>query len=82
MHERRKLIGTALLKGTESGPVTIKLQPWGSVAGRIVDDEGQPAKSMFISSPSGSYNEHPDTHDILPGCDWNEGVRVGDDGRS
>ena len=81
MHEGRKLIGTALLKGTEAGPVTIKLQPWGSVAGRIVDDEGRPRKAMFIGSPDGSENKHPETHDILPGSDWNNGVRVGDDGR-
>ena len=81
MHERRKLIGTALLTGTEAGPVTITLQPWGSVAGRIVDDEGRPRKAMFISSPDGSENKHPETHDIVPGSDWNNGIRVGDDGR-
>ena len=81
MHEGRKLIGTALVKGTEAGPVTIKLQPWGSVAGRIVDDEGRPRKAMFIGSPNGSGNKHPGTHDIVPGSDWNQGVRVGDDGR-
>jgi RNA polymerase sigma factor (sigma-70 family) len=80
-HEGRKLIGTALLKGDEAGPVTIKLQPWGAVAGRIIDDHGQPRKGMFISSPDGSENKHPETHDILPGSDWNQGVRVGDDGR-
>jgi len=81
VHERRKLIGTAFLKGDEAGPVTIKLQPWGAVSGRIVDDEGRPRKAMFISSPDGSTNKHPETHDILPGSDWNQGVRVGDDGR-
>ena len=36
---------------------------------------------MFIGSPDGSTNKHPETHDIVPGSDWNEGVRVGDDGR-
>jgi RNA polymerase sigma factor (sigma-70 family) len=81
MYEGRKLIGTALLKGDEAGPVTIKLQPWGSVAGRIVDDQGQPRKGMFIGSPTGSQNLHPETHDILPGSDWNQGVRVADNGR-
>jgi RNA polymerase sigma factor (sigma-70 family) len=81
MHEAHKLIGTALLKGDEAGPVTIKLQPWGSVSGRIVDDQGRARPGMFISSPSGSQNKHPETHDILPGSDWNQGVRVGDDGR-
>ncbi len=81
MHEGRKLIGSIFLKGGESGPITIKLQPWGSVAGRIVDDEGRPRKGMFIGSPGGSKNKNPETHDILPGSDWNQGVRVGDDGR-
>jgi hypothetical protein len=81
MHEGRKLIGTALLTGDEAGPVTIKLEPWGSVAGRIVDDEGRPKKGVFIGSPGGSENKHPETHDIVPGSDWNQGVRVGDDGR-
>jgi RNA polymerase sigma factor (sigma-70 family) len=81
MHERRKLIGTALLKGHKAGPVTIKLEPWGSVAGRIVDDEGRPRKGVFIGSPGGSTNDHPETHDIVPRSDWNQGVRVGDDGR-
>jgi RNA polymerase sigma factor (sigma-70 family) len=81
MHEGRKLIGSVLLKGDEPGPVTVKLVPWGSVSGRIVDDEGRPRKAMFISSPVGSENKHPETHDILPGSDWNNGVRVGDDGR-
>jgi len=81
LHEARKLIGTTLLKGVEAGPITIQLQPWGSVAGRIVDDEGRARKGMFIGSPGGSENEHPETHDILPGSDWNQGIRVGDDGR-
>ena len=81
MHEGRKLIGSIFLKGTEAGPVTIKLQPWGSIAGRIVDAEGKPLKGMFLGSPTGSLNEHPETDDILPWTDWNSGVRVGDDGR-
>ena len=59
MHEGRKLIGTTLLKGDETGPVTIKLAALGSVAGRIVDDEGRPRKGMFIGSPGGSEQQAP-----------------------
>ena len=70
-----------LLKGNEVGPVMIKLQPWSSVAGRIVDDEGRPRKAMFIGSPDGSESKLPESHDILPGSDWNQGVPVADDGR-
>lgn len=36
---------------------------------------------MFIGSPDGSLNKHPETHDIVPWSDWNQGIRVGDDGR-
>ncbi|WP_435011011.1 sigma-70 family RNA polymerase sigma factor [Tundrisphaera lichenicola] len=81
IQEDRKLIGSAFLRGDEPGPVAVKLQPWGRVAGRIIDDEGKPRKGMFIGSPGGSNNPHPETHDILPGSDWNQGIRVGDDGR-
>jgi RNA polymerase sigma factor (sigma-70 family) len=80
-HDERKLIGSVLLKGDEAGPITVKLQPWGSVAGRVVDDEGKPRKGMFLSAPDGNQNKHPETDDILPGADWNSGIRVGDDGR-
>ena len=65
-HEGRKLIGSALLKGDEAGPITVKLQPWGSVAGRVVDDEGKPRKGVFLTAPDGSANKHPETDDILP----------------
>ena len=79
-HEARKLIGSALLKGDEAGPVVIRLVPWGTVAGRIVDDEGKPRKAMFIGSPTGNQRAHPETDDIVPGTDWNNGIPVGNDG--
>jgi len=81
MHEGRKLIGSVLLRGNETGSVSVKIEPWGTVSGRIVDDEGNPRKEMFIGSPGGSENKYVETHDILPWSDWNSGVRVGDDGR-
>src|SRR5262249_12874902 len=80
-HEGRKLIGSALLKGDEEGPVVVKLAPWGSVSGRIVDDEGRPRKGMFLMSPDRSANKHPETHHILPGRAWNKGIRADDGGR-
>ena len=41
-HAGRRLIGTAYLKGDEAGPVTVRLQPWGAITGRVIDDDGQP----------------------------------------
>jgi RNA polymerase sigma factor (sigma-70 family) len=42
VHKGRKLAGVATLCGDEKGPVTVKLRPWGAVAGRALDEEGNP----------------------------------------
>ena len=39
-HDGRKLIGSVDLKGDETGSRTVKLEPWGAVIGRVVDDGG------------------------------------------
>ena len=66
-HTGRKLIGTAYLKGDEAGPMTIELQPWGTILGRIVDDEGQPRKGIQIMNIDGSFPKRPAEQGILPG---------------
>jgi protocatechuate 3,4-dioxygenase beta subunit len=42
VHKERKLAGHVELRGDEKGPVTMKLEPWGAVAGRALDEEGNP----------------------------------------
>jgi RNA polymerase sigma factor (sigma-70 family) len=42
VHKGRHLAGVVSLRGDEKGPVTVKLQPWGAVAGRALDEEGNP----------------------------------------
>jgi RNA polymerase sigma factor (sigma-70 family) len=80
-HQKRKLIGSVILNGDETGPITVRLEPWGSVAGRIVDDDGRPRPGMTLQSTDGSIVKHPEDSDILPWTDWNGGVRLGNDGR-
>ena len=80
-HEGRKLIGSALLKGDEPGPVIVKLGPWGTVTGRVVDDEGNPRKGAFIGSPDGNERPHPETDDIMYRSDQGHGIALGDDAR-
>ena len=70
-HAGRRLIGTVYLKGNEAGPLTLRLQPWGTITGRVVDDDGQPLKGLEINSIDGS-----DVLGILPDDVW-----VGSDGR-
>jgi RNA polymerase sigma factor (sigma-70 family) len=42
LQKERKLAGVAVLRGDEKGPVTVKLEPWSAVAGRALDEEGNP----------------------------------------
>jgi hypothetical protein len=41
-HPEKKLAGSLTLKGDEKAPVTVKLDPVGSIKGRLLDAEGQP----------------------------------------
>ena len=45
LNPKRGLAGQLILRGDESQPQTITLQPWGVLTGRIVDDEGQPCNT-------------------------------------
>ena len=49
-HEGRKLVGLVQLKGDEPGPITVRLEPWGTITGRIVDDDGNPRGGLNVAS--------------------------------
>ena len=46
----RKLAGSIVLSGAENGELSVKLQPWGTVTGRVVDDQGDPRTDVEIYS--------------------------------
>ncbi len=56
-HHGRKLAGSLRLNGEETGGLTVKLQPWGAVVGRVVDAEGKPRNDVTIS---GALSIQPD----------------------
>ncbi len=45
-HEGRKLAGSIVLPSV--GSAVVRLQPWGVVTGRLVDDEGKPASGYSL----------------------------------
>jgi RNA polymerase sigma factor (sigma-70 family) len=47
-HWDRKLAGSVVVRGDEAGPVTVKLVPWGTVSGRLLDVEGKPIKNATL----------------------------------
>ena len=49
-HRARKLAGSVVLGGDEPGELTVTLQPWGTVVGRVVDEEGKPRNDVKLSS--------------------------------
>jgi protocatechuate 3,4-dioxygenase beta subunit len=48
-HEGRKLAGTLAVRDGETGPLVVRLRPWGSVSGRLVDHEGRPRAGVRLS---------------------------------
>jgi hypothetical protein len=60
-HEGRKLIGSVSLKGDESGPMTVRLQPWGTITGRMVDEDGRPRGGLSLNNLF-AYNIDPQPH--------------------
>jgi RNA polymerase sigma factor (sigma-70 family) len=47
-HDGRKLVGFLLLRGEEAGPHSVRLQPWGTIAGRLVDEQGRPRPGAYL----------------------------------
>jgi hypothetical protein len=44
----RGLAGRIEIKGGASEPVTVRLQPWGRLKGRLVEPEGKPLTNVFV----------------------------------
>jgi RNA polymerase sigma factor (sigma-70 family) len=47
-HWDKNLAGSVVVRGDEKGPVTVKLVPWGSVRGRLLDADGKPIKNATL----------------------------------
>jgi hypothetical protein len=42
LNERKRLTGELALRGDETQPQTVTLEPWAIVAGRVVNSDGEP----------------------------------------
>ena len=49
IHKQRKLIGKVEVRGDARGPLTVRLERWGAVAGRLVDATGKPLARVRLS---------------------------------
>jgi RNA polymerase sigma factor (sigma-70 family) len=68
-HPARKLALCTRVRGDQAGPLTARLEPYGSVTGRILDRDGQPVPGAVV-------------HLCHEGSsDWEVNVKTGGDGR-
>jgi RNA polymerase sigma factor (sigma-70 family) len=49
IHKERKLIGHVTVRGDAKGPLSVRLQPWGAVTGRLVDATGEPLAGVSLT---------------------------------
>src|SRR5262249_42980669 len=78
VHEGRKLAGSLRIRGDEKGRPTLRLEPWGVVTGRVVDDDGQPlTKLQLLGNVLDALPLDPE-RGVLP---TNEPLAVDRDGR-
>lgn len=57
IHRERGLIGQVVVWPEDKGSLTVRLQPWGTLTGRLIDVEGKPLAGVKI------YLEYPHSQD-------------------
>ncbi len=80
-HDSRKLAAAVYLRGNEDGPLTVRLQGWGTLIGRIVDEDGRPRVGLSLIDRDDDFSGPAAARGILPGIRSSPFVPVGRDGR-
>ena len=74
-HDGRKLVGFLLARGDEAEPYTVRLQPWGTISGRLVEAEGRPRPRAHLMTIDWQASHDDPARGILPD------VKTDDQGR-
>jgi hypothetical protein len=48
LHKEKKLAGVVRVRGDEKEPVEVKLEPWATVTGRLVNADGKPLADVRL----------------------------------
>jgi RNA polymerase sigma factor (sigma-70 family) len=72
--EDGKLIGFLLARGDGDAPYTVRMQPWATVTGRVLDEDGKPQPQASVSaSTAREFAAHDDpSAGIFPGATTDE----------
>jgi hypothetical protein len=74
-HDEKKLTAVVVARGDERSPLTVRLQPAGTVTGRLLDGDGHPRRGVRINDRYANGQFGPGTPFPLLN------VSIGDDGR-
>jgi len=75
-HDAKKLVGFLVARGDEAEPYTVKLQPWGTITGRLVDAQGKPRPGVGLLTPDWQAALINPALGVLPG-----GLKTDSEGR-
>jgi protocatechuate 3,4-dioxygenase beta subunit len=71
LHAGRKLIANAVVRANHKGPLTVRMEPWGTVTGRIIDPNGKPVPGLTVELLYASQDAPglltPGTGGVAPG---------------
>lgn len=67
-HDARKLAGFLLARGDEAEPYVVRMQPWGTISGRLVDAQGRPRPKAYLMTTGWAELNDP-ARGILPRVD-------------
>lgn len=76
-HKERRLAGTVVLRGEQRSPIEVKLEPQGTLIGRVVDDDGSPISGLLLEVAPLLAPRPPTTVSALPEANY----KTDDDGR-
>ncbi len=76
LHRERRLAGSVILRGKVQGPIEVKLVPWGTVTGRLLDANGQPRAGVELGGPDNQNRRIDEGPGSLP-----DHVKTDADGR-
>ena len=48
VHEEKKLAGSVVVRGDEQETIAVKMEPWGTVSGRLLDAKGKPIPNATL----------------------------------
>jgi hypothetical protein len=77
LHTEKKLGGVARVSGKEKGPVEVKLKPWASITGRLVNPDGKPMADVRLGFVQKLNEPDPTSIGDLPSREY----RTDKDGR-